>query len=60
MTTPTLPSWYATDPRTGRVERVEADAESTAPWVAWSLWYGDRPRTDDEDRHYAAVDVIPA
>ena len=54
-----MPTWYVTDPRTGRVKHVEADAESTARWTAWSLWYGDRPRTDDEDRHYEAVEVIP-
>ena len=29
-----LPTWYVTDPRNERVERVEADAENTARWVA--------------------------
>ena len=56
---PGLPSWYVTDPRTGATQLVEADAESTARWVAWSQWYGTGPRTDDEDLHYAALDVIP-
>ena len=56
---PKLPTWYVTDPRTNLTKLVEADAEPTARWVAWIQWYGDRPRTDDEDLHYAALEVIP-
>ena len=56
---PQARSWYVTDPRTGATQLVEADAESTARWVAWSLRYEPAPRTDDEDLEYAALDVIP-
>lgn len=57
---PELPAWYVTDPRSRLTQRVEADAESTARWIAWSQWYGTRHRTDDENRHYTALEVIPA
>ena len=52
-------SWYVTDPRSGATQLVEADAESTARWVAWSQRYGTGPRTDDEDLDYAALEVLP-
>ena len=55
---PELPTWYVTDPRTGSTSLVEADAQPTARWVAWTGWYGTRPRTDDEDLHYASLEVI--
>ena len=55
------PTWYVTDPSTGRVQRVEADAECTARWVAWTASYGGSARIDElDDAHYAALDVIPA
>ena len=54
-----LHSWYLTDPQTGSAKLVAADAKPTARWVVWTGWYGDRPRTDDEDLHYAALEVIP-
>lgn len=56
---PRLPSWYVTDPRTGSTKLVEAYAKPTARWVAWTGWYGARPRPDAEDLHYAALEVIP-
>ena len=54
------PAWYVTDPHDRRlVQTVEADAESTARWVAWTAWYGSSARIDDrDDAHYAALDVI--
>ena len=42
---PPMPAWYVTDPSTGATLRVEADAESTARWVAWSQWYGSMSAT---------------
>ena len=55
------PTWYVTDPHTAAVQTVEADAESTARWVAWSAWYGSSARINDrDDAHYAALDVIAA
>ena len=36
-------TWYVTDPSTGLVQSVEADAECTARWVAWSTWRGAAP-----------------
>ena len=54
------PTWYVTDPHTAAVQTVEADAESTARWVAWSAWYGSARIDDRDDAHYAALDVIPA
>ena len=32
--------------------RVEADAKSTARWVAWSQWYGATPTDENADRRY--------
>ena len=48
-----------TDPQTGSTKLVAADAKPTARWVVGTGSYGDRPRTDDEDLHYAALEVIP-
>ena len=59
MSTPAEPRWYVTDPGTGATMRVEADAKSTARWVAWSQWYGAMPSDENADRHYAALEVIP-
>ena len=54
------PTWYVTDPSTGLVQSVEADAESTARWVAWSTWRGAPSLDEPDDAHYAALDVLPA
>ncbi len=54
------PTWYVSDPHTAAVQRVEADAESTARWVAWTVWYGSAPIDARDDAHYAALDIIPA
>ena len=55
-----LPTWYVTDPSTGRVQSVEADAECTARWITWTPWYGSARIDDRDDAHYAALDVIAA
>lgn len=51
--------WYVTDPNTGATMRVEADAKTTPRWVAWSQWYGALPRTENDDRHYISLKVVP-
>ena len=37
---PCSTGWYVTDPSTNLTQYVEADAECTARWVAWSRWRG--------------------
>ena len=49
------PAWYVTDPSTGRVQSVEADAECTARWVAWTAWYGSA-RIDARGRKYLTAE----
>lgn len=52
--------WYVTDPTTGITQYVEADAESTARWLAWSRWRGLAPTNDRDQAEYDALEVIPA
>ena len=52
------PTWYVTDPSTGLVQSVEADAEPTARWVAWSTWRGAPPLDELDEAHYGALDVF--
>ena len=52
--------WYVTDPSTGLTQYVEADAESTARWVAWSRWRGAAPADERDEVEYDALEVIPA
>ena len=55
------PTWYVTKPAAERVQGVEADAECTARWVAWTAWYGSSARIDArDDANYAALDVLAA
>lgn len=50
--------WYVTDPNTGMTQYVEADAESTARWLAWSRWRGSAPANDADQSEYDALEVI--
>lgn len=52
-------TWYVTDPSTGLVQTVEADAESTARWVAWSRWRGSAPADERDEAEYAALELTP-
>ena len=52
--------WYVTDPSTGMTQYVEADAQCTARWVAWSRWRGAAPADERDEAEYAALEVIPA
>ena len=54
------PTWYVTDPSTGLVQTVEADAECTARWVAWNMHRGAAPADERDEADYAALDVIRA
>ena len=57
---PCSTSWYVTDPSTGLTQYVEADAESTARWIAWSRIRGPMPASARADAEYAALEVIRA
>ena len=52
-------TWYVTDPSTGLVQSVEADAECTARWVAWTRWRGTAPADELDEAHYVALELIP-
>lgn len=52
-------TWYVTDPSTGLVQSVEADAECTAWWVAWTRWRGAAPADELDEADYAALELIP-
>lgn len=52
-------TWYVTDPSTGLVQSVEADAECTARWVAWTRWRGAAPADERDEADYAALELIP-
>lgn len=52
--------WYVTDPSTALTQCVEADAECTARWIAWSRWRGAMPADARDEAEYAALEVIPA
>ena len=50
--------WYVTDPSTNLTQYVEADAEPTARWVAWSRWRGAPPLDERDEAEDAALDVL--
>ena len=49
-----------TDPSTNLTQYVEADAECTARWLAWSRWRGSAPADERDEAEYAALEVIAA
>ena len=55
---PCSTGWYVTDPSTNLTQYVEADAECTARWVAWSRWRGSAPADERDEAEYAALDVL--
>ena len=55
---PCSTGWYVTDPSSGLTQHVEADAECTARWVAWSRWRGCAPADERDEAEYAALEVI--
>ena len=57
---PCSTGWYVTDPSTNLTQYVEADAECTARWVAWSRWRGAAPADERDEADYAALEVIAA
>ena len=57
---PCATPWYITDPSTGLIQYVEADAECTARWVAWSRWRGTAPADAHDEADYEALEVLSA
>ena len=53
-------AWYVTNPSSGMTQCVEADAEPTARWLAWTRWRGAAPADERAEAEYAALEVIPA
>lgn len=57
---PVAYGWYVTDPSTGLIQYVEADAECTARWIAWRRWRGAMPADEREEAEYAVLEVVAA
>ena len=57
---PCATPWYVTDPSTGLTQYVEADAQCTARWVAWSRWRGAAPADAHDEADYEALKVLSA
>ena len=52
---PCATPWYVTDPSTGLTQYVEADAQCTARWVAWSRWRGAASVDAHDEADYEAL-----
>ena len=50
--------WYVTDAQRSATLRIEADAPSTARWLACSAWYGAMPSDAGTEAHYGALEVL--
>ena len=57
---PCATPWYVTDPSTGLTQYVEADAQCTARWVAWSRWRGAASADAHDEVDYEALEVLSA